>query len=224
MEAKKSPKANLENKKIVFLEIGFILSLLIVFAAFGYRSYDKVVFNPKTSIIDNSIIEYMPITVQPVKAPPPPPKSNPQINIVDDNKYIPDNPDIDVTATGDTKVPVWFDQPMKDEVIKEPEIFKWVQSPPEFPGGLVAMMKYLRDNIKYPNYAREVGIQGTVYINFVVEIDGSITAVNVLRPIGGGCEEEAMRVVENMPKWIPGKQRDIPVRVSFNLPVKFTLQ
>jgi protein TonB len=84
-------------------------------------------------------------------------------------------------------------------------------------------MKYLQDNIRYPAIARESGIQGTIYITFVVERDGSITDVKVLRGIGGGCDEEAIRVVQNMPKWTPGKQRGRPVRVQFSMPIRFTL-
>jgi periplasmic protein TonB len=223
MEAKKSPKANLENKKIVFLEIGFILSLLIVFAAFGYRTYDKVGYNPAVSLTDNTLEERIPITVQPVKTPPPPPKSNPKINIVDDNKYIPDDPDIDVAATGKTEVPIWEPPPQKVEVIPEPDLYIVAEQDPQFPGGMEAMYQYLNNTIKYPRAAREIGISGTVFLNFVVEKDGSISSVNVLRGIGGGCDEEAIRVVQNMPKWNPGLQRGEPVRVSFNLPVKFTL-
>ncbi len=84
-------------------------------------------------------------------------------------------------------------------------------------------MKYLQDNLKYPVRAKELGIQGKVYLSFVVEKDGSVTDVALLRGIGGGCDEEAIRAVKNMPKWIPGKQRNIPVRVRFNLPVNFKL-
>ena len=84
-------------------------------------------------------------------------------------------------------------------------------------------MKYLHNNMKYPLQAKELGIQGKVFLSFVVEKDGSVTDVSLLRGIGGGCDEEAIRVVKNMPKWIPGKQRNIPVRVRFNLPVNFRL-
>jgi protein TonB len=84
-------------------------------------------------------------------------------------------------------------------------------------------MKFLQDNIKYPQMARESGIQGTVYVTFVVERNGNVTDVKILRGIGGGCDEEAVRVVQNMPKWEPGKQRGKPVRVQFNMPIKFTL-
>ena len=94
---------------------------------------------------------------------------------------------------------------------------------PGFPGGDVARMKYLRDNMKYPQMARESGIQGKVFVTFVVEKDGKVTDVRVLRGIGGGCDEEAIRVVKSMPKWNPGKQRGKPVRVQFNLPIIFKL-
>ena len=78
--------------------------------------------------------------------------------------------------------------------------------------------------MKYPEEAKEIGIQGKVYVTFVVEVDGSITDVKVLRGIGSGCDDEAVRVVKSMPKWVPGKQRGVPVRVQFNLPINFKLQ
>jgi TonB family protein len=109
------------------------------------------------------------------------------------------------------------------EEIEEMEIFTVVESMPEFPGGDATRMKFLQENIRYPQLARENGIQGTVFVTFVVEVDGSLTDVRVLRGIGGGCNEEALRLVETMPNWIPGNQRGNPVRVQFNMPVRFTL-
>ena len=94
---------------------------------------------------------------------------------------------------------------------------------PEFPGGYEALLKFLSENIHYPEEAKKEGIEGRVYVTFVVEKDGSISGVRVLRDIGGGCGEEAVRVVETMPKWKPGLQRGVPVRVQFNLPVNFKL-
>ena len=114
--------------------------------------------------------------------------------------------------------------PEEEEDVQQQEIFMVVEQMPAFPGGMGALMTYLATHIKYPPLAKESGIQGRVFINFVVEPDGSIDHVKVLRGIGGGCDEEAVRVVKSMPKWIPGKQRGKPVRVSFNLPVKFTLE
>jgi len=115
----------------------------------------------------------------------------------------------------------------KQTVIEQPqqaEIFTVVEEQPGYPGGEEARYKFLQDNIKYPEEAKELGIQGKVFVTFVVEVDGSVTDARVLRGIGGGCDEEAIRVVKSMPKWVPGKQRGVPVRVQFNLPIKFTLQ
>lgn len=104
------------------------------------------------------------------------------------------------------------------------QVFQVVEVDPEFPGGMEALTKYLSENIKYPEQAKKDKIQGKVYISFVVEKDGSVADAKVLRGIGGGCDEEALRVVNAMPKWTPGKQRNTPVRVQYNLPIVFKLQ
>ncbi len=109
-------------------------------------------------------------------------------------------------------------------MVEELEIFTVVESMPEYIGGDEARMSFLQENIKYPQLARESGIQGTVFVTFVVETNGSVTDVRVLRGIGGGCDEEAVRVVKIMPKWKPGMQRSKPVRVQFTMPIRFTLQ
>jgi TonB family protein len=103
------------------------------------------------------------------------------------------------------------------------ELFTFAEEMPEFPGGKEALTKYLNENIEYPNMAKIAGIQGKVFIKFVVEKDGSISNVKVLRGIGGGCDEEAVRVIKNMPGWKPGKIEGEPVRVVFNIPVNFGL-
>lgn len=102
-------------------------------------------------------------------------------------------------------------------------IFDVVEVMPEFPGGMEKFMEYLSGNIKYPEEAKEKNISGKVFIRFVIEKDGSINDVQVLRGIGGGCDEEAVRVVKGMPKWKPGMQKGKPVRVSYNLPLSFKL-
>ncbi len=99
-----------------------------------------------------------------------------------------------------------------------------VENPPEFPGGEQALLDYIRSNVQYPKKARKKNIQGTVYISFIVEMDGKVTNVRVLRGIGGGCDEEAVRVVSSMPDWKPGYQDGEPVRVQFNLPIRFILR
>ena len=124
----------------------------------------------------------------------------------------------------DVEVAVKDEGPKVIETPVQAEIFTVVEEQPGYPGGEEARIGYLQQNIKYPEEAKELGIQGKVFVTFVVEVDGSISDVRVLRGIGGGCDEEAIRVVKSMPKWVPGKQRGVPVRVQFNLPIKFTLQ
>lgn len=106
----------------------------------------------------------------------------------------------------------------------EDKIFLIVEQKPAFEGGDAALIQYLRKNLLYPALARENGIEGTVVIQFVVNTDGSIVNTNILKDIGGGCGEEALRVVRGMPKWQPGKQRGKAVRVQFNLPIRFQLE
>jgi len=101
------------------------------------------------------------------------------------------------------------------------EIFTLVEKMPEFPGGETTLMKYLSANLTYPPGARDSLIEGTVYVSFIVEKDGSVTNVRVIRGLGRGFDEEVVRVIENMPRWTPGQQRGKPVRVQFNLPVVF---
>jgi protein TonB len=114
-------------------------------------------------------------------------------------------------------------QEMDEEETAEAEIFMVVEESPQFPGGDEARIRFLAENISYPAEAREASIQGTVYITFVIEKDGTIADVRVLRGIGGGCDEEAVRVIRKMPRWLPGKQRGKPVRVQFNMPIKFSM-
>ena len=104
------------------------------------------------------------------------------------------------------------------------EVFKVVEQMPSFPDGQAALLRYLAQNIEYPTIAKENGVEGMVVVQFVVERDGSIAGANVVKGIGAGCDEEALRVVRGMPKWQPGKQRGQPVRVQFNLPIRFKLE
>ncbi|OQX79775.1 MAG: energy transducer TonB [Bacteroidetes bacterium 4484_276] len=225
MEAKKSKKADLEPKKAIFMQIGLIFALAVVLLAFNYRSYEKGSTLNIQVRVDDTPEEIIPITKQEVKPPPPPPpKQVTVINIVKDDVEVEDDIEIDVEADQETVMDDFIPVFEEEEEVVEMEIFTVVESMPSFPGGDAARMKFLQENIKYPQMARESGIQGTVYVTFVVEHDGSVTDVRILRGIGGGCDEEAVRVINSMPKWNAGKQRGKPVRVQFNMPIKFTLQ
>jgi periplasmic protein TonB len=226
MISKKSKSANLENKRSIFMQIGLIIALSLVLAAFNWKTYDKMVIPDFQRTVDNTPEDMVQITEQ---KPPEPkverPRVNLAINIVDDESPVDDdfmiNAEIDPLDT----VPVYIPAPSvgDEESIQDEEIFTVVESMPSFPGGDAGVYAYLQKNTKFPKQAIEANITGTVYVAFVVEKDGSITDVRILRGIGGGCDEEALRVVKNMPRWTPGKQRNIPVRVNFNLGIKFTL-
>lgn len=145
-------------------------------------------------------------------------------------KTVKGDPNAKQVIDADNAKPGAFDDERKSVIVEpkkedENKIFRVVEQNPEFPGGLSAMMAFLRDNIKYPAAARENGLQGKVFIQFVVEKDGSITAVKVIKDnVGGGAGIEAQRVVKMMPNWKPGKQNGKSVRVQYTLPVNFQLQ
>jgi periplasmic protein TonB len=225
MEAKKTAKADLESKKIIFTQIGLIIALAATLLAFEWKSYDKSIEGFGERMVEDVPEEIIPITEQKVKPPPPPPpKKVVVINIVEDDVEVEDDLIIDAEADETTEIQEYIPIEIDEEVVEEAPIFTVVESMPEFPGGLQELYNFLGNNIKYPVMAKESGIQGRVFVTFVVERDGSITDVRIIRGIGGGCDEEAIRVVESMPKWQPGKQRGKPVRVQYNLPVRFTLQ
>ena len=227
MEIKKSPKADLESKKLTFALIGLVVTLFIVWRVFEYKSYDKQSvdeFQRTVEVIEEEMVE---ITKQeqPKPQPPAPKPQVTQIEIVDNEEEIEDEIEIDAEVSQDEVIEEYFaPAEIEEEEIVEAEIFKVVEVMPEFPGGAAKMMEYIQKNMKYPMMARESDIQGRVFVNFVVEPDGSISNVAVIRGIGGGCDEEAVRVVESMPKWNPGKQRGTAVRCAFTVPIIFKLQ
>ena len=226
MEEKISPKANLENKKVMFTQIGLIIALLIAWLAFEHKSYDKRELDEsllnREVVLDEEMVE---ITKQEEQKPQPmeAPQQTTQLEIVDDNV---ETEDININAEVEQNeiIEEYVAPEVVEEEVVEQEIFQIVEEMPAFPGGEQKLMEYVAKNIKYPQIARETGIQGRVFVGFVVEPDGSISNVKLLRGIGGGCDEEAMRVIKSLPKWKPGKQRGKAVRVSYQIPVFFKLQ
>ena len=229
MELKKNPKADLEKRRGLFLEIGLVVAMAAALVAFEMKSYDK---EDKEQVVRQASeeIEDIVIQTQEQELPPPPPPETPEVTtefeVVEDdaeltNELGPVNAEVDESTQNIEITPVGVEEEEEEE---EAQIFTVVEKDPEFPGGMDALYKYLAQNIKYPTIARENGITGRVYVTFVVERDGSIANPRVLRDIGGGCGAEAIRVVKSMPKWNPGKQSGKAVRVQFNLPVNFNLQ
>lgn len=227
MELKKSPKADLEDKKGLLLEIGLVVALVFALVAFNIKSYDaeEVEVAQRTAI--NEIEDVIIQTAEDTPPPPEPeaPEVATELVVVENDAEI--THELGIVDMGDDAnkaqeefVPVEI---AEEVVVEEEEIFQVVEEEPEFPGGMEALYKYLGESIKYPQLAKENNIEGKVYVTFVVEKDGSIANPRILRDIGGGCGNEAVRVVKAMPKWKAGKQRGKNVRVQFNLPVSFKL-
>lgn len=228
MEIKKSPKADLESKKLTFTLIGLVVTLCVVWRVFEYKSYDKQSLDGLQVAVEVIEEEMVEITKQeqPKVQPPQPKPQVTQIEIVEDDVEVEDEIEINAEVDQNEVIEEYeFTPPeIEEEEIVEAEIFKVVEEMPEFPGGAAKLMEYIQKNIKYPMMARESDIQGRVFVNFVVEPDGSISNVTVMRGIGGGCDEEAVRVVNSMPNWKPGKQRGSAVRCAYTVPIIFKLQ
>ncbi len=227
-EVKKSAKANIESQKVTAILMGMIVAIALIFFAFEWSTETKKL---DESVIVQDVLaeEEIEITRRDPTPPPPPPPPAPEapevIKVVETKVET----TIDIRTEDDasrvqeeTYVPPPPPKPKVEEVTEE--IFVVVEEQPEFPGGNTAMMKFLSDNIKYPLIAQENGIQGRVITNFVVERDGSITDVQVVRGVDPSLDREAIRVIQSMPKWKAGRQRGSAVRVRFTLPVVFRLQ
>ncbi len=227
MEPKKSPKADLESKRNIFVQIGFVVALGLCLLAFEWTS--KVDQTASLGSVAEQDVEdeIIPITRQEeVKPPPPPPppKVVEVLNIVDDETDIEDELEIeDSDIDEETAIDV---APViqEEEEADEGQVFFIVEDMPEFPGGELALRKFIANAIKYPVIAQENGIMGKVYVNFVVDTDGSITNARIARGVDNSLDKEALRVVNTLPKWKPGQQRGKPVRVSYTVPINFVLQ
>ena len=228
MEVKKSPKADLENKKTANLLIGVILTLSVLFIGFEWSERDKKVTADsgiETVVFEEEII---PITEQeqPKQAPPPPeaPKMEEVLEIAENDA---DVEETTIQASDETNKAVevkYVEVEVEEEEVDEQEIFTVVEEMPSFPGGMGECMKFLSKNINYPSISQENGVQGRVIVQFVVNTDGSIVDPVVVRGVDPYLDKEALRVIKMMPKWSPGKQRNKPVRVKYTVPVMFRLQ
>ena len=228
MEIKKSPKADLENKKTTNLLVGAIIILAILFVGFEWSERDKQV-TTDTGIAEVLFEEeIIPITEQeqPKQAPPPPeaPKVEEVLEIMDNDSEVEEST---IQASDDTQAAVevkYTPVEVEEEEVEEQQIFQVVEEMPEFPGGMAECMKFLSKNIKYPTISQENGVQGRVIVQFVVNRDGSIVDPVVVRGVDPYLDKEALRVIASMPKWKPGKQRGKEVRVKYTVPVTFRLQ
>lgn len=232
MEIKKDPRVDLETRKSTYVLTGLVGVLAILFIAFEWTNTSLRKGNTieRTEIIEEE--EEIVMTIQNNTPPPPPPPPMPdvieQLTIVEDDveieevemQSVEDNEDISIEVL-DINAETG---PSEEEEAEGNQIFTVVEQNPSFPGGEAELMKFIRKTLKYPPFAAENGIQGRVTLSFVVERDGSIANVEVMRSPADELSKEAIRVVNAMPKWSPGKQRGKPVRVKFVLPITFRLQ
>ena len=229
MEIKKSPQASLENKRLLFAEIGLIIALLVVYA--GFETSTRV--HATANLIDDTKpIEEDDILSVPLDTPPPAPEIpllpqlSDEIEIVDNNVTV----DLDFQSLEDTDIPVDIKDYMTKEVVEEEVeeetyfVFN-VEEKPTFNGGDAnEFTKWVNTHIQYPQIAQEMSIQGKVTLQFTIEKDGSLQNVKVLSTPDESLSKEAVRVVSRSPKWKPGKQRDRAVKVTYTFPVLFQLR
>ena len=230
MEVRKTKKANLENKRLLFTEIGLVAALLVVWGAFEYTSKEKKVADLGGNEQVVEVEEMVPITQET----PPPPEQAPkipilsdQIDIVDDDIKVDDNLFQNLEDDANMGVEIMdYVEEVQEEVVQEEEIpFQLVEEKPTFQGGDAnEFSKWVNKNLVYPDIAKENGVQGRVLLQFTVNTDGSVSNVKVLRGVDSSLDKEAVRVVSQSPKWKPGKQRDRAVKVTYTFPVFFQLR
>lgn len=232
MQIKKSEKANLEQYRTMFLLIGIVLALSICLVAFesGQSETNDALLNALSvedvieEEIDNTIQEE-----QEPEEPEPEPEPEPEqvieeLTIVEDDVEV---ADININSEADektqTQIHIVETIEIEEEEEVEPVAFAAVENKPEFPGGDIALMKYLAENTKYPPIAKENGVSGRVFIQFVIDKNGNVTQVRTLRGVDPALDAEAIRVVKSMPKWKPGSQRGKAVPVTYQVPINYKL-
>ncbi len=229
MEIKKTPKADLENRRTLFTEIGLVVALLVVLGAFSYSTKEKAVasLGEDTQVVE--VEDMVPITEE---TPPPPPEApkipvlSDQIDIVEDDIKVDDNfMSLEDDASLGVEIMDYVEE-VKEEVVEEEAIpFQLVEEKPSFNGGDAnEFSKWVNSKLQYPEIAKENGVQGRVTLQFTVNPDGSVSNVKVLRGVDSSLDKEAVRVVSMSPKWKPGKQRDRAVKVTYTFPVIFQLR
>ena len=234
MQLKKNPKADLTKSSSLYFAIGLASVLLLSWVAIEWPTYEKSAFENQTLNVDDEDDEEVPITEQ-IKTPPPPPPPPPAPEVIE---IVEDEEDVEETVIESTET----DQEEIIEIVEVVDDFEDVDVPfaviedvPLFPGcERVAkserrkcfqeqINKHIRKNFRYPDIAQEMGIQGRVYVNFIISKDGSITNIRMRGP-DKNLEKEAKRIISKLPKMTPGKQRGRPVRVPFSIPISFRLQ
>lgn len=227
MEQKKSEKANLQSKKFTFLEIGLVLTLLAIWGVFEFSTKAESAGIQNNYIScggDDELIDIIVTRPEPPQPPAPPVRKIADIiEVTNDPETICDDPiDAEIDVDGAVQIEELPVISCTDEVVEEEEvhIFVIAEEMPEFRGNL---FKYVAEHVVYPEIAKENDIQGTVYVGFVIDEKGKVTDVTLVRGVDPLLDKEALKVVENLPDWKPGKQSGKNVKVRMNIPIKFQL-
>jgi len=222
MELKKSREANLENKRAGFFFVGLVMISALVLMAFNFREFipDDRVADVEHETETEDLLFDIPQEEEP---PPPPPEQAPPPPVIEDIEVVEDDEEVDEIDLGfiDDELEEVPDEE-EPEIVAE-EILDIAEVEPELPGGPAEMAKWIQKNVVYPELSREMGEQGTVYVQFVVNKNGSIEQTKILRGVSDALDKEAKRVVGDMPRWKPGEQAGKPVRVRYTIPIKFKL-
>lgn len=225
MEKKKSKKANLEDKRTLFLEIGLVLALALVLLGFQWTKTELQKSSLGTLTDLQGEEEIIPITRQELQKPVTPPKPQAvvlKLDIVDDDVELEDDFMVeDFEINQDDVIEIMT---IEEEEEEDDYVFVLVEDPPLFQGGDInAFHRYIQGAITYPKIAEENAITGTVHVNFVINRKGELTDINILRGVDRSLDNEVIRALKAAPNWTPGKQRGKPVLVRMSLPVRFTL-
>ena len=229
MEIKKYKKYDLERRRPMFFGMGMIISLSFVLVAFEWKAeIDPIVIPQEEEIEEWTVLIDPVVTRHPDIKPPKPIKQEKKVvsqaNIIKEIKeeIFELQPQKLIDQGGEIVDIVEPSFGIKEE--DPEEVFIFVEENPSFPGGFEALYQHIARNLQYPKKAQRIGVEGKVTLQFIVDTDGSLSEIKVLRGIGAGCDEEAIRVLETLPKFSPGKQRGKPVRVQMQIPITFRLR
>ncbi|WP_045112918.1 energy transducer TonB [Microscilla marina] len=228
MELKKNPRADIGRRRWFFFSIGLAVTMLFVVVSFEWKIYDSIT---KVEFKDNEedFEEQIEIPITEMPPPPPPVLQQPEVVEVPDEEKIDEEIEVNLDVEFKEEAPppppvkVELPPPPPPVVEKEEKIFMIVEERATPKGGMKAFYKYVGSKLKYPSKARKMGIEGRVVIECVVDKDGSLSNFQIKKGIGGGCDEEAIRVLKGAPKWNPAKQRGQAVKYRMYVPIAFKL-
>ena len=220
MEKRKNPEKELRNKSGLLFQIGLLIAMMVCVSAFEYRT-KSIAIKPidlTGTVIDPAM---PPITTQDPPPPPPKPKRLNPIEVKNEDPIDEISPEVVMPTDEPIEIPISVDEPPIEKAAVGDFII--VEEMPEPDGGIGSFYKYVQKSLRYPKTPRKMGIEGKVFVQFVIDEKGNLVDIEILKGIHTDCDNEVLRIMNNAPKWNPGKQRGVPVRVKKVLPIEFRL-